>query len=135
AQRRGLNFSSRLNSRITGELLAEVPRQPLRRRADHLLSSLLKRVEIVERVDIAQPAGVDQAHVDVADLRPPEGLVEEGAFAMNDRALEDLFTQIVVEGRADLAQEQRELAPVLCQVVQRLAQPRVGFDLLAVDLP
>ena len=34
-------------------------------------ASLLQRVQILERVDIAQPAGVDQAHVDVADLGAP----------------------------------------------------------------
>ena len=106
--RGGLNLSARRGSRATGELLAEVPRQPPRRRVDHLLSSPMKRVQIVERIDIAQPAGVDQAHVNVADLRPPCRLVEERPFAMQDRALEDLFTQIVIEGRAALAQEQRE---------------------------
>ncbi len=53
---------------------------------------------------------------------------------MNDRALERAFAHIVIERRADLAQEECELAPVLDQVSQRAAQARVGFDLLAVDL-
>ena len=75
--RGGLSFSSRRSSRTTGELLAEVPRQPPRRGVDHLLSALLKRVQIVERVDTAQPAGVDQTHVDVADLRAAHRFVEQ----------------------------------------------------------
>jgi hypothetical protein len=41
---------------------------------------------------------------------------------MDDRALESLLTEVVIEGRADLAQEQGELAPMFGQVVQRLAQ-------------
>ena len=75
--RGGLSFSSPRSSRTTGELLAEVPRQPPHRGVDHLLSALLKRVQIVERVDIAQPAGLDQTHVDVADLRAAHRFVEQ----------------------------------------------------------
>lgn len=122
AECRGLNVSARLTSRVRSELLAEVPRQPPRWCGNHVPGSLLKRVEIVERIDIAQPAGVDQAHVNVAYLRTAHRLVEEGAFAMDDRALESLLTEVVIEGRADLAQEQGELAPMFGQVVQRLAQ-------------
>ena len=41
---------------------------------------------------------------------------------MQYRALEDLFTGVVVRGRAELAQEQREPAPMLAIVTASLGR-------------
>jgi hypothetical protein len=43
--------------------------------------------QIVEGVGSAQLAGVNQAHEQIADLRPVQGTVEEGILSMKNRAL------------------------------------------------
>ena len=37
--------------------------------------------QVVERVDAAQLAGVDQAHEQITDLRPVQGAVEQGVLS------------------------------------------------------
>lgn len=53
--------------RCRRELLEVVPRQPLRAAGLHALGMDLQRLQVFERVGLARHAGVDQAHVHVAD--------------------------------------------------------------------
>src|ERR1039457_4665964 len=55
--------------------LGVVPGQPAAGLLDHLLSVLLQDHEILEGVDPVELAGVDQAHIDVADPGTVERLV------------------------------------------------------------
>jgi hypothetical protein len=56
----------------------------------------LQRLQVLEWVDLAQGAGVDEAHVNVACLGPVGGLVEEGVLSMSNRPLEGAFDDIVI---------------------------------------
>src|SRR4051812_17465741 len=53
---------------------------------------------------------------------------------MQDGTLERAFAQRVVQRCARLAKEQRELAPVLEQVTQRLAEAGIWLDLPLLEL-
>ncbi len=75
-----------------GELLPVAPRQPVGRRLGDAKVMTLQLRQIVERVDPGMIAGVDQAHIEVANLRSAQGLIEERVLAMSDRLLDELFT-------------------------------------------
>ena len=77
---------------------------------------------------------MDQAHEEVADVGAVVGLVEQGVLAVEDRLLQRPFADIVVQRGAGLAQEERQLLPVLEQVGDGLAQRRVGLHLPLVEL-
>ena len=61
---------------------AIVPRHPFRRPGGQFLGMALQLDQVVERVDAAQLAGVDQAHEQITDLRPVQGAVEQGVLSM-----------------------------------------------------
>ena len=60
---------------------------------------LLKLGEIIERINFAQDAGMDQAHEEIPDVGPVLGLVEKRIFPMQDDFLQCPFTQVVVQWR------------------------------------
>src|SRR5580658_10255414 len=67
--------------------------------------------QIIERVDLIQLAGVDQAHEEIARPRSIHRLVEERILTMEDGFLQHSFGNVVVEGRPCLPQEQCQCAP------------------------
>ena len=78
--------------------------------------------QVIERVDLVQFAGVDQAHKHVADASAVRGFVEQRILPMYDRLLQRPLANIVVQRRAGLTQKQRQLLPVLEQIIHRPAQ-------------
>jgi hypothetical protein len=64
------------------ESLAKVPWHPLRGAQGEFPGMALQLDQVVERVDAAQLAGVDQAHEQITDLRPVQGAVEQGVLSM-----------------------------------------------------
>jgi len=91
--------------------------------------------QVIEGVGPAQFAGVDQAHEQVADVGAVGRLVEQRVLAVQDGPLQGAFAQIVIQGRPGHSQEQRQPFPVLEDVRDRPAQPRVGLDQPLVELP
>jgi len=51
--------------------------------------------QIIERVDPVKFAGVDEAHVNVADSGPVQRFKAQGVFPMEDRHLESAFGDIM----------------------------------------
>src|SRR5262249_16827739 len=80
---------------------------------------------VVERVDLVQVAGVDQAHEQVADAGPVLGLVEQGILAVQDGLLQGPLAHIVVQRGTGLTQEQRQLLPVPQHVADGAAEGRI----------
>jgi len=66
---------------------------------------LLEGHQIIERVDPVEFAGVDEAHVNVADAGPVQGLEAQGVFAVEDRHLESPLGDVIVQGGARHRQE------------------------------
>ena len=91
--------------------------------------------EIVERVHLAQLAGVDQAHVHVADAGAVGGFIKQRILAMQDRLFQCSLADVVVQRSAGLAGEQREVLPTLEHVIDRRAQRGIRFDELFIELP
>jgi hypothetical protein len=52
--------------------------------------------QVVERVDVVQFAGVDQAHEQIPHAGAIFRLVEVGILAMQNRLFQSLFTYIIV---------------------------------------
>ena len=63
-----------------GQGLVVIPREPVYWLQLDGLGVALERPEGIERVDLVEGAGVDQAHVDVPDLRAAKGFVAQGVF-------------------------------------------------------
>jgi len=113
----------------SGERVAVVPGHPLPRLRFELGWVALELDEVVEGIDLGQFGGVDQAHEQVADIGAVLGLIEQGVLAVQDGLLEHPFTDIIVERGAGLAQEQRELRPVLAQVLTAPPSVELGSTL------
>jgi hypothetical protein len=71
-------------SRFPGELVAIIPRHPLLRTAGHQLAVFLQRGQ-VEGIGIAELAGVDEAHEQVANVGAVLGLIEERVLVVENR--------------------------------------------------
>lgn len=112
----------------------EIPGQPQRGARHHIFGVNLQSLQIQKRVNVAQFTGVDQAHVDITCLSTIKRFVEHRIFAVKNRSFEGAFTNVVVQGRACLAQEQRQRIPMHDHVAQRLAHGAIGFDLFLPDL-
>ena len=104
--------------------VAVVPRHPLRRSLFQLLSVPEQFGQIAEGIGVVQLAGVDQAHEEVAHARSVHLLIEERVLPVQDCLLQCPLDDIVVEWRAFLPQEQRQLRPAPEQVRDCFAQPR-----------
>ena len=61
---------------------AIVPRHPFRRPGGQFLGMALQLDQVVEGVRATQLAGVDQAHEQIAYVRPIQGAVEQGVLSM-----------------------------------------------------
>jgi hypothetical protein len=57
----------------------------------------LELAQVVERVDLVQLGGVNQAHEQIADRSPVLSLVEERVLAVQDGLLEGALAEIVIE--------------------------------------
>ena len=95
---------------------------------------LLQFGEILEGVDLVQLAGVDQTHEQVSHAGPILGLVEAGVLAMQDRLLQGLFANIVVERCSGVPEEEGQRIAMLEHVGGCLAQTAVGFELVLLYL-
>ncbi len=76
----------------------------------------LKVRQVVERINALEFAGVDQAEVEIADHGTVQSFIEETVLAQKYGFLQDSFAQIIIERRADLAEEERQRFPVFLQV-------------------
>jgi hypothetical protein len=56
--------------------------------------------EVVERTDPIELAGVDQAHLEVADGGPVLRFIEERIFTVEDRFFQRPFAEVVVQESA-----------------------------------
>ena len=54
----------------------------------------------MERVDVVEGAGVNEAHEQVTDVSPMFGLKEQRILPMKNGSFEDLLTEVVVQGRS-----------------------------------
>jgi hypothetical protein len=77
-------------------------------------------------IDIVELAGVDQAHEQVPQPSAVLGFVAQRVFPVEDRHLQGPLADIVIQGRAGLAQEQGQGRPVVEHVVDGLAQTAIG---------
>ena len=68
--------------------------------------------QVVERVDLVQFAGVDQAHEEIAHPCTVHRFIEERILAMQNSLLQCSFDDVVVERGALLSQEQGQFRPV-----------------------
>ncbi len=50
--------------------------------------------QIIEGIDTAKPAGMDQAHVDIADVGTLCGLVEQRVLTMKDRQFQGSLANV-----------------------------------------
>jgi len=62
--------------------------------------------QVVERIDLIQFAGVDQAHEEIAHLSPVHRLIEECIPASKNRFLQGTLGNVVIEWGALLPQKQ-----------------------------
>ena len=116
------------------ERLPVIPREPSGRMLRCLLGVAHQGVEIVQGVGGAEPTGVDQAHEQVAQPGAVLRLVAERVFPVEDGHLQGAFADIIIQGRARLAEEQGERFPVLDHIMEGLAQTGVGLDPLLLQL-
>ncbi len=72
-----------------------VPRHPVRGIGRQFRGVLLQFGEVMEGVGAAQFAGVDQAHEKIADLGAIERAVKQSILAMEHRAFQHLFAEIM----------------------------------------
>ena len=64
------------------DVISVVPRHPAIGAFHHLESMELQLVQIIERIDVVQLAGMNQAHIDIADAGTVASLVEERILAI-----------------------------------------------------
>ena len=69
--------------------------------------------EIVERVGSVQFAGMDQTHEQVADSGAVQRPVKQRIPSVQNSFLQRTLNDVVVDGRARLSQEKRQLRPVI----------------------
>ena len=86
-------------------MLVVVPGQPQRGLGHHVIGMVHQGLQVLERIHLAQLAGVDETHERVADRSPLLRLEEQRVPAMSNRFLQRAFTHIVVQRRTCLAQE------------------------------
>ena len=110
-----------------GQRLPVVPRHPVCRVGRQLLGVSLQLGQIIERIGPAEFARVNEAHVQVPDLGPFLGQVEQRVLAVENDLLQRSFTDVVVQGSPGLTQKERQLGPVPEQVGDGRAQPGVGL--------
>jgi len=99
--------------REPSQRIAIVPGHPLRWVSLQLLRVPLQPGEVVEGIGSVQLAGVNQAHEQIADPGAVQRLVEERVFAVQNGFLEGTLDDVVIERRAWLLKEQRQLRPVI----------------------
>jgi hypothetical protein len=68
---------------------------------------------------------VDQAHVQITDLRTVQSAIKQSVLPMQNGTLHRPLDDVVIEWRPGLAEEQRQGLPVPQQIPDRLAQPGV----------
>jgi hypothetical protein len=87
-----------------------VPRHPFSGIGGQFLGMALKFSQVVEGICSAKLAGVDQAHVQVADLRTIQCPIEQCVLTVNNRSLQCSFGNIMP-------------TPGLCRVLPTLTPP------------
>jgi hypothetical protein len=97
-------------------------------------SMFLKGDKILERVRPAKGAGMDEAHEHVTDIGAMLGLVEHGPFPMEYGQFECPFTEVVVQRGIGHPKEDCEFVPPFEHVLHGFSEPRVGLDLLLIEL-
>ena len=85
--------------------------------------------QVLERVGIAQLAGMDQAHEQIADRGPIQRAIEQRVLTVENRPLQGSLHDIVIERSPGLAQKQCQGPPVPQHVSDRFAQPGVWLRL------
>src|SRR4051812_44423987 len=80
-----------------GECMAIVPGHPARGLARSLPGVPLQFRQVLERVDPAEFARVNETHEQIADFGPVQRAIEQGIFAMQHRSLQRPFTKVVIE--------------------------------------
>ena len=93
--------------------LAVIPRHPLRWASLQLLGVPQQLGQIIERIGPVQFASMDQTHEQIADSGAVQRLIEERVLAIQNSFLQRTLDNVVVDGRARLPQEKRQLRPVI----------------------
>ena len=109
--------------------LAVVPGHPVRGRLLQLPT--LQLGEVVERIDVVEFAGVNQAHEQVSHLRSIPVLVKQRVLAMQDRFLQCPLHQIIVQRCSRFPQKQREFLPSRYEIA--LPRPKFGSTFLSAN--
>ena len=78
-----------------GQRLGIVPRHPGGRIECNGGHMALQGDEVVERLDLVQFRGMNQAHEQIADPRTVQGPIEQRVLPMQDRLLEDSLTNVM----------------------------------------
>jgi len=78
-----------------GCIVPVVPGHPLRRVYGHFRRMPEQLRQVVERIDLIQFAGVDQAHEEVAHARSGHRFVEERILTMQDGFLQHSFGDVM----------------------------------------
>jgi hypothetical protein len=78
-----------------GCIVPVVPGHPLRRVYGHLRRIPEQLRQVVERIDLIQFAGVDQAHEEIAHTRSVHRLIEERILAMQNSLLQCSFDDVM----------------------------------------
>lgn len=94
----------------------------------------LKIGDIVERVDIVELAGMDQAHEQITNVSSMLCFVKQGVFPMHDSPFEYLLTQIVIQRSAGNLQKHGQLSPVLDHVRTCFANGGIRLNLFLLQL-
>ena len=63
---------------------------------------------------------MDQAHKQVANIGAIDRAIEQSIFPVQDRLLQRPLANIVIQRRAGLSQKQRQLLPMVQQILDRL---------------
>ena len=87
-----------------------VPGHPRRWIGRQFAGVPLQLSQVVEGIGFGEFAGVDRAHEQIADLGAVQRAIEQSIFAMQDRAFECAFADIMPP-------------PGLCRVLPLLTQP------------
>ncbi len=87
----------------------------------------LKSRQVMERVDAVEGASVNETHEQITDVGSVFGLKEEGVFAMQDRPLENLLAEVVVQGGSRNSQKQGQRLPVFEHVGDGFSHGGIGL--------
>jgi len=93
--------------------IAVVPGHPLRRTLLKFRSVPQQFGEIVERIGAVELARMNQAHEQITDSGAVQCLIEECVLAVQDGFLQGALDDIVIDWRPCVAQEKRQLRPVI----------------------